>query len=181
MTGPRSSRGELAEVVSMSRISLIAAMSLALSLSSCDADRSAEVGFSISMSDTGDIVLTDEHIATYVWEEHRILLTPKGVERWESFIPYDKSQEPPIPKLGGLTQKEFVVTLDGVEMYRGHFWSMTSSQLGPGVLLYDTLGMPRGEVRMGFSRLDETQQEDPRGRSEIQAHFRKQGKLRERP
>jgi hypothetical protein len=137
------------------------------------------VGFSISMHDTGEVVITDEHIATYVWEEHRILLTPKGVERWESFIPLDKSQEPPIRKLGRLTEKEFVVTLDGVEMYRGHFWSKVLSRFEPGLLLYDTLGVPRGELRLDLSRLGETQEDDPRARSEIHAYFRKQGKLRE--
>ncbi len=131
------------------------------------------------MLDSGEVVLTDEHIEAYVWDEHRIVLTPKGIERWQSFINFDNSQDPPIPKLGKLLMKEFVVTLNGVEMYRGHFWSMASSLMKPGVLLYDTLGWPRGEVRMSFTRLNGTPEEDPRARPEIEAYFRRQGKLKD--
>ena len=160
------------------RTALIVAALVAFLLSACDTKQSEGVGFAITLLESGEPILTDEHIAAYVWAEHRIILTPKGVERWESFIEFDKSQDPPIPKLGGLTMKEFVVTVNGVEMYRGHFWSMLSSHLKPGVLLYDTMGVTRGYVRMDFERLDGTSDDDPRARPEIAAYFRKQGKLK---
>ena len=160
---------------SLSRIVLIALALLVLSFSSCDTEQREGVGFAISLLESGEPILTDEHIAAYIWDEHRIILTPKGVGRWESFIEFDKSQDPPIPKLGGLTMKEFVVTINGVEMYRGHFWSMLSSLLKPGVLLYDTMGVTRGYVLMDF---DGTPDDDPRARREIEAYFRKQGKLK---
>jgi hypothetical protein len=165
-------------VYSLSKIAFIVLALLVLSLSSCDSEQREEVGFAISLLESGELILTDEHVAAYVWDEHRILLTPKGIERWESFVEFDHSQDPPIRKLGRLTTKEFVVTLNGVQMYRGHFSSMVSSLMNSGVLLYDTLGVPRGEVRMSFTRLDGTLENDPRGRPEIEAYFRKQGKLK---
>lgn len=163
----------------MSRIGLIVLAVLVLPLSSCDTGQHKGAGFAISLLESGEPILTDEHIAAYIWEEHRILLTPKGIERWESFVEFDKSHDPPIRKMGRLTTKEFVVTLNGVEMYHGHFSSMVSSLLMPGVLLYDTLGAPGGEVRMDLVRLDGAPENDPRARPEIEAYFRKQGKLKE--
>jgi hypothetical protein len=162
----------------LSKIALIVPAVLVSTLSSCENGQREEVGFAIALLESGELILTDEHIAAYIWDEHRILLTPKGGERWESFVKFDNSQDPPIRKLGRLTTKEFVVTLNGVEMYRGHFSSMVSSLMHRGVVLYDTLGVPRGEVRMGFTRLDGTPENDPRGRPEIEAYFRKQGKLK---
>ena len=166
------------KVCSLFRIALIVFVLLVLSLSSCDTAQREEVGFAISLVESGEIILTDEHIAAYVWDEHRIILTPEGIERWESFVEFDNSQDPPIRKLGRLTMKEFIVALNGVPMYRGHFASMASSLMNPGVLLYDTLGIPRGEMRMSFTRLEGTPESDPRGRPEIEAYFRKQGKLK---
>jgi len=167
------------DVYSLSKIALIVLALLVFSLSSCDTEQREEVGFAISLLESGEFILTDEHIAAYIWDEHRILLTPKGIERWESFIKFDSSQHPPIRKLGRLTTKEFVVTLNGVQMYRGHFSSMVSSLMHRGVVLYDTLGLPRGEVRMSFTRLDGKPEDDPRGRPEIEEYFRKQGKLKD--
>ncbi len=164
---------------SMSEICLITATLLSISLSSCDADRHRPVGFAITLVESGERVLGDEHIAAYEWSDHRILLSPSGIDRWESFVEFDTTQTPPVRKLGRLTTKEFVVTLNGVEMYRGHFSSMVSSLKGSGVLLYDTLGVPRGEVWMEYSTLKGTPEKDPRARPEIEAYLRKQGKLLE--
>jgi hypothetical protein len=136
------------------------------------------VGFAISLVESGEVILTDAHIATYEWDKHRIVLTPKGVQRWESFVKFDKSQDPAVRKLGELTRKEFAVTVQSVEMYTGYFWSMTSSLLRSGVLLYDTSGVTRGEVWVSFTRLDGEPEDDPRARPEIEAYLRKQGKLK---
>jgi hypothetical protein len=160
-------------------MALIVVPLVVLSLSSCDTETREGAGFAISLTESGERILADEHIAAYVWDEHRILLSPRGVERWESFVEFDKSQDPPIRKMGGLTTKEFVVTLNGVQMYRGHFSSMVSSLANSGVLLYDTLGVPPGEVWMTFTRLDGALEDDPRALPDIAAYFRKQGKLRE--
>lgn len=160
-------------------IALIVVPLVLISLSSCDNETREGAGFAISLTESGERILTDEHIATYVWDEHRILLSPRGVDRWQSFVDFDKSQDPPIRKMGRLTTKEFVVTLNGVEMYRGHFSSMVSSLANSGVLLYDTLGVPPVEVWMTFTRLDGAPEDDPRSLPDIAAYFRKQGKFRE--
>ena len=161
------------------RITLIVLVLLLLSALSCDKEQSGETGFAIILIESGELILTDEHISEYIWDEHRIRLRPKGIERWESFVEFDRSQDPPVRKLGGLTNKEFVVTLNEDEMYRGHFSSMASSLMNPGVLIYDTMGLPQGEVWMRFVALDEAPKDDPRGHPEIKAHFRRQGKLRD--
>ena len=70
-------------------------------------------------------------------------------------------------------------TRNGIPMYRGHFSSMVSSLANSGVLLYDTVGVPPGEVWMTFTRLDGAPDDDPRSLPDIAAYFRKQGKLRE--
>jgi hypothetical protein len=129
--------------------------------------------------ESGEVILTDDHIATYIWERHRIVLTPQGVDRWESFSKLDESKSPPIRKLGSLTSKEFVVRIGDVDLYRGHFSSMASSLMQSGVLLYDTMGVPQGEIWLGITRLDGVSKDDPRARPEIADYFRKQGKLNE--
>ena len=160
-------------------IALIVIPLVVLSLSSCDTETHEGAGFAISLTESGERILTDEHIAAYVWDEHRILLSTKGVDRWQSFVDFDKSHDPPIRKMGRLTTKEFVVTLNGVQMYHGHCSSMVSSVANSGVLLYDTLGVPPGEIWMTFTRLDGAPEDDPRALPDIAAYFRKQGKLRE--
>jgi hypothetical protein len=82
---------------------LILAALVAFLLLACGAKQPEGVGFAITLLESGESILTDEHIAEYVWDEHRIILTPKGIGRWESFIEFDKSQDPPKPRLGGLT------------------------------------------------------------------------------
>jgi hypothetical protein len=157
---------------------LIAIAVGALLLSSCGTRNSGESGFAVSLVETGEPILTDKDIATYVWKEHRIVLTPEGVDRWDSFAVIDSTQDPPVRKMGKLTGKEFVVTVDGVDMYRGHFSSMALSYMQPGVLLYDTIGAWHDELRLRFEQKDGEPKNDPRDRPEIAAHFRKVGKLK---
>ncbi len=164
---------------SVLRIAVVAAALLAFSLASCGDEQASSAGFAISMTDSGERILTDEHVAIYRWDQHRILLSPKGIDRWESFVEFDRSQDPPIRKLGRLTMKQFALTIDGVEMYRGHFSSMLSSLLGSGVLLYDTIGLPAGELWLTFTPSNGELQADPRGRPEIKAYFMERGKLRD--
>jgi hypothetical protein len=156
-----------------------ALMLLLMWLFCCSMEQEKSAGFELSLAASGEVILKDVDIAAYIWGKHRIVLTPKGVERWQSFVPFDSSYDPPIPKMGGLFGKEFVIKLNGVEMYRGHFWSMCSSQLKPGVLIYETLGVIQDALWIEFERPHNKVEDDPRGRPEIQAYFRKQGKLKE--
>ncbi len=162
---------------SLLRTAAFAVAMISFSVSSSGAASPEEGGFAITLNESGEVILTDEHIASYDWDKHRIALTTKGIERWQSFVKFNDSFDPPIRQLSDLTTKEFTVMLDGAEMYRGHFTSFVSSLGLSGVTLYDTLGVPGNEVWMKFSRLDGKPAEDPRSRPEIEEYFRKQGKL----
>ena len=160
------------------RFAVVATVLTVFFVSSCAVEE-VEERFAISLVESGEVVLSEEHIAEYVLDTHTIVLTPGGLDRWKSFIKYDGSHEPPTPQLGGgLAGKEFVVTIAGKEMYRGHFWSMLMSSLGTGVQIYDTLIVVRGTLSVRIQRLENEPKEDPRGRREIVAYFREKDKLR---
>jgi len=156
-----------------------ALMLLVVPLFCCGMGQDKSEGFKISLAASGEVILDDADIAAYVWGEHRILLTPKGVERWQSFVNFDSSYTPPMPRMGGLQGKRFVLTLNGAEMYGGHFWSMLSSQIKPGVVIYETLGVINDALWIKFERPHDRVESDPRGRPEIKAYFRRQGRLKE--
>ena len=134
-------------------------------------------GFTITLAESGEIILSDEHVASYEWDNHRILLTTSGVERWQSFVKFNASFDPPIRQLGKLYRKEFSFTIDGAEMYRGHFSSIVSSLLRHGVELFETLGVTVDAVWITFTLLEGETTADPRSRPEIESYFAKQGKL----
>jgi hypothetical protein len=96
-------------------------------------------GFALVRMDTGDIVLSDRDLAGYDAGRHALVLNDEGIRRWNSTIHFDRSFDPPIPKLGGLYQKEFSFRIEGEEIYRGRFWSMASSLGITGVVVLDVL------------------------------------------
>lgn len=138
--------------------------------------------FAIFLTETGDTVLTDADIASYDWDRHRLELTEAGMRHWESFYRIDDGFDPPIPKLGPLTKRQFALAIDGQEMYRGRFWSAVLSSLPQGVSLYDVLGVHlgthRGELRLAYDMPDSGSATDPRARAEVRAYFRARGKLK---
>jgi hypothetical protein len=136
-----------------------------------------EETITITLAETGDIILSDQHISLYVLDGHRLVLTKEGVERWESFVQRDSSHVPPIPKIGGLNGKEFVLAIGDAEIYRGYFWSMAMSLMKTGVKIYDTLGAPYGELWIGFDQLYETTVSDPRNSPEITKYFEERDRL----
>lgn len=94
-----------------------------------------ESGFGIYMVDTGELVLSDQHIEGYYWESHAIELNEEGIEKWNSYITYDG-----IPKIQEtLHQRDFVLKVKGEEIYRGKFYSMVSSMSYEGVVILDSL------------------------------------------
>ena len=95
--------------------------------------------FDIYLVDTGELVISDQDIASYNASTHEITLNDDGIKRWNSYIPYNDSFNPPIPKLGGLYQREFSVKVNGEEIYRGKFWSAASSQSYDDIVILDVL------------------------------------------
>ena len=139
----------------------------------------ANSGFRIVLDDTGEVVLTDEHISSYDWQSHTIELTEKGKERWNSFHTFGS-----IPKLSeSLFNREFVATLDGKELYRGKFYSGLSSMSYSGIVILDAMftldnrystisidyGYPPEELGAG---------EDPRNNPELYKFLETKGLLK---
>ena len=149
-------------------------------LISCSHPGRTNAGFGIYLVENGEIVLSDEHIKYYNKNTHEIELNEKGIKRWESYIPYDTSLDPPIPKLGGLYKKDFAVKLNGKEIYRGKFWSMASSMSYPGVVILDVLGILDNKIKIdfGYPSPFSGKGKDPRGSPEIINYFKKQGLLK---
>jgi len=141
-------------------------------------------GFALVRMDTGDIVLSDRDLAGYDSGRHELVLNDRGIERWNSYIRFDRSFDPPIPKLGGLYQKEFSFRIGGEEIYRGRFWSMASSQGLADVVVLDVLfplNQERNRVRFQFGYptpgFASPGAVDPRDDPRIAAYFREAGLL----
>jgi len=112
----------------------------------CGVNRQPEEGFAISLAGSGEVILSDRHIAAYIPGGHRLRLSPEGIERWESFVRIEATENGPVRKLGPLTGRELVVTIRGRCVLRGRFGSRLQSTIGPGVRLLDTIGAPTGEL-----------------------------------
>ena len=153
---------------------LIATLFLLTSLLlSCDGG----VGFGILLVDSGELVLSEQHIKVYHKNTHEIELNEKGIEKWNSYITYET-----IPRLAeGLFAEDFLVMVEGIEAYRGHFSSMAVSSIPPGVTILDTLfrldsknNTIRIEVGYPWSFSPE---EDPRNNSDVFSFLEEQGLL----
>ena len=121
-------------------------------------------GFVISLVETGEVVLSDEHIASYELESHCIFLSKVGVDHWASFGNALRGTH-------RLAKEKFLITVDGTEMYQGYFWSSLSSQMMSGVIIYVEAILDRlCVVYHNF---------DPRAQPLIQSHFRRLGSLKE--
>lgn len=139
-------------------------------------DGGEEVGFGIFLVDSGELVLSEQHIKVYHKDTHEIELNEEGIEKWNSYLPYET-----IPKLGGLFAKDFLITIEGTEVYRGKFYSMASSVYYPGVIILDTLfalDSKNNTIRIEFVYLGPSSpEEDPRNSSDVIIFFQEQGLL----
>lgn len=145
-------------------------------------NRSAISTFGIYLTETEELLLSDQDIAAYVQASHKIQLNASGIEKWNAHVAYDSSFEPPAPVLtGGLYQKEFAVRIDDKEYYRGKFWSIVSSWSYDGVVILDA-AMPcdsnHSTLRIQNGYPSPTTKNDPRSNPEIFDFFSKRGKLK---
>jgi hypothetical protein len=127
-------------------------------------------GFAITLVDSGEVVLTDVHVEAYLEKTSQILLSEEGLRKWESYM-WDRGRS-------RLYRREFVLTIDGVEMYRGHISSMISSFIGRGVRILDALYVRARTLQVEFNALGDDNLQDPRHRPELIAYFRERSKLR---
>jgi hypothetical protein len=167
----------------MRKIFLLMAAILLLSivvLSSCTKDKTA--GFGIYLVDSGELVLSDHDIKAYRQTSSTIdtiELTKRGIERWNTFQTYTG-----IPKLDKtLFGRDFVVKLEGEEMYRGKFYSGVSSASYAGVIILDSLFKLDNthdtiSIQLGYAAIFDPTILDPRDNPAIISFFEKRGLLK---
>lgn len=144
--------------------------------------------FGIYLVDSGELVLSEQHIKAYRremyfyvddTETHVIELNEEGISRWNSYMTYES-----IPKLNEtLYKKDFVLKIEGEEIYRGQFYSMVSSMSYDGVVIMDALvrlDNDNNAIRIdyGYPSPDFATGEDPRNIPEVIGFLEQSGLLR---
>jgi hypothetical protein len=120
---------------------LIAVMLPVAALACSRNETTTEPRFGIYLVDTGgpfilerELIISDEDIASYNASTYEIKLNQAGIEKWNSYI----NGTPPTLE-GSLFSKGFSVRLNGLEIYRGEFWSAASSSIYNGITIQDAL------------------------------------------
>ena len=94
-----------------------------------------EDNFVISLTDSGEIVLSEHEIQAYHNDDNAFILNENGIKKWNSFLTYQT-----VPKLAdSLFSREFVLKIEGQEICKGEFWSYASSTFYSGVVILDSL------------------------------------------
>lgn len=161
---------------------IIALLSVAgIIFHSCNDPEQSKTGFGIYLAETDELILSDEHIQSYNRIKHAIELNKAGIYRWDSYVFYDKSTDPPQPQLsGGLFGKEFKLNIDGEVIYRGKIWSAVSSGQCPGITIYDAMGDHNGALLIGVDNNigpSPVKKDDPRENQKLFSYFRGKGLL----
>jgi hypothetical protein len=145
---------------------------------------SEKTGLSISLVETGEVVLTDGHIKSYDWQTHTIELNEKGVQQWNSFHTYET-----IPKLNQtLFGKDFVVKLGSKKLYQGKFYSGASSASYSGIVILEalfkldsdpnTIRRNTVQIAFGFPTGGFSTGDDPRNNPELLEYLTARGLLK---
>jgi hypothetical protein len=123
--------------------------------------------FGLYLIDNGELIISDRDILSYNKTIHEIKLTEGGVERFKGLDLY---------------QRNFVIKLNGVEMYEGAFWSYLSSRIYEGTVILDVNLIQEGVsdsiiIEPWYPPGLYKGSEDPRLNIEIFNYFQKIGKL----
>jgi hypothetical protein len=112
-------------------LSIVALMLLVLPASCAESDG----GFGIYLADSGELVLSLEHIEAYHSLDSSLELNAGGIKRWNSYQTYTAG-----PKLAqSLYRQEFILKTGEEEICRGIFDSMLSSYLYDGVVIRESV------------------------------------------
>ncbi len=154
-------------------------MALLLTLNVLSGCGSIKPDFGIFLADTGTLILSELHIKSYNKDTHTLELNSKGIQQWNSFLTYEG-----IPKLANtLNGKEFILKLQGKEMYRGKFYSNVSSATYSGVVILDALmrlDSKNNTIRIDFGYPSPSFGTgiDPRNNQQVMDFFTKRGILK---
>jgi len=115
---------------------LLAVLPLLLLMLIPSACAKSDGSFGIYLEDSGEQVISLEHIKAYHSLDYSLELTPKGIEKWNSF-----QTSTTVPKLAqSLYQRDFILKINGNEVCRGQFYSMASSATYDGIVILESLG-----------------------------------------
>ena len=122
--------------MSMKRIApLLGAVSLLLLMLLPTVCARSDGGFGIYLADSGEIVLSLEHIKAYHSLDYALEMNAKGIEKWNSFQTSTST-----PNLrDSLYQRDFIIKIDENEVCRGKFYSVVSSASYNGVVILDSI------------------------------------------
>ena len=165
----------MSTITKKTSILLITTLFLLISLLlSCDGGE--DVGFGIFLVDSGELVLSEQHIKIYHKETHEIELNEDGIEKWNSYMTYTT-----IPRLAEtLCGEDFLIMVEGTEAYRGRFSSYVVSTIPPGVTIVDTLfklDSEHNSIRIDIGYPYFPSGEDPRNNPDIFGFLEEQGLL----
>jgi hypothetical protein len=123
--------------------------------------------FGLYLIENDELIISDRDILSYNKTIHEIKLTEGGVERFKGLDLY---------------QRNFVIKLNGVEMYEGAFWSYLSSRIYEGTIILDVNLIQEGVsdsiiIEPWYPPGLYKGSEDPRLNIEIFNYFQKIGKL----
>ena len=141
-------------------------------------DRGEEVAFGIFLVDSGELVLSEQHIKAYHKDTHKIELNVDGIQKWNSYMTYQT-----IPKLDdSLYSRDFMLRIEGKEIYRGKFYSSVSSASCSEVVILDALVKLDESnntilIEYGYAWPVASNEEDPRNSPEVISYLEKQGLL----
>ena len=151
---------------------------------SCDSGE--EPCFGIYLVDSRELVLSEHHIKAYRRDTqfygddtHVIELNEEGIQKWNSYMTWET-----IPKQAdSLHSRDFVLKVEGKEIYQGKFYSGVSSASYPGVVIMDAvieLDNDHNTIRIefGYPGSGFATGEDPRNSPEVIDFFEKQGLLK---
>ena len=125
--------------------------------------RPPEGGFGIYLLESGELVISDIEIVSYNKTSHEIKLTDAGAAKIEGIH---------VP----LNGTDFVIKVEGEEIYRGAFWSPISSIPYHGPLIETLVTDNTVKIQAGYPP-SQFQGEDPRDNPKIFDYLSKVGKL----
>ena len=150
---------------------------------SCAPRQPNAASLGIYIVDNGGLFLSDQDMSAYIQASHKIVLNKSGITKWNSYIAYNNSYDPPIPVLGELYQKNFAIKIDNNEIYGGKFWSSVSSLSYDGVVILDML-FPCDSIKdtitiaYGYPTSSYATANDPRNNPEIFNFLSQKGLLK---
>lgn len=125
--------------------------------------RTSEEEFGIYLLESDELVISEQEIIYYNKTSHEIKLTDTGVEKIEDLQ---------VPVNGA----DFVIKVEGEEIYRGAFWSPISSLSYNGFVIETLVTDNSIKIVVGYPS-SQFQGEDARENTKIFNYLEKVGKL----